>query len=156
MVPIFLSNAIMGLTASNLGKLERSVNVRVKMWSIEPFSGRAQLIASGIWSQRIQWLNQVSLWGRVRRHKVGYVMVLEPVPLINCIVLPIGWVADIELKEESSILSAWWVYWYRVLKGNLYEVPFSSLIWPNAMWDEDKEQRIAAPNDSHRQQMDGR
>jgi hypothetical protein len=47
--------------------------------------------------------------------------------------LPIGWVADIELEEELSVLSAWWVYRYRVLKGNSYEVPFLSLVWPNAM-----------------------
>ena len=102
-IPINLGNPVTGFASSYENIFERPLNVGVLVTNIEPFSEKHKLVASRIAVGRVTWSNRVSVKGLVRVGKVIKTVQLQPVSLVDGIIAPISWVANIEFKEEPAI-----------------------------------------------------
>ncbi len=65
-------------------------------------------------------------------------MELDPITLVDCVVAPIGRVANVKLKQEAAVQRARWVNGDRIVEGNPSKTPFSCIIGTNTVGDENK------------------
>ena len=63
-------------------------------------------------------------------------MKLDPIMLVDCVVAPIGRVADVKLKQEAAVQHARWVNRDRIMEGNPSKTPFSCIIGTDTVGDE--------------------
>ena len=71
-------------------------------------------------------------------------MELDPITLVDCVVAPIGRVANVKLKQEAAVQHARWVNVDRIVEGNPSKTPFSCIIGTNTVGD--KKQAIRTPD----------
>ncbi len=69
---------------------------------------------------------------------------LDSITLIDCVVAPIGRMANVKLKQEAAVQRARWINRDRIIKGNPSETPFSCIIGTNTVGD--KKQAIRTPD----------
>ena len=74
------------------------MNVGVLVTNIKPCSERHKLVTSRIAGRRVAWSNQVSVRGLVRVAKIINTVKLQPVSLVDAVIAPISWVANIEFE----------------------------------------------------------
>jgi len=78
---------------------------------------------------------------------------LNPIMLVDCIVAPVGRMANVKIKQEMAVQHARWVDGNRVTERKPCEVPFSCVISTNTVRHE--KQTIRALDDGCRDQVDG-
>ncbi len=76
---------------------------------------------------------------------------LDPITLVDCLVAPIGRMANVKLKQEAAVQRARWVNRERIIEGNPSKTPFSCIIGTNTVGD--KNQVIRTPDNGGREQM---
>ncbi len=62
-------------------------------------------------------------------------MKLDPITLVDCVVAPIGRMANVKLKQEAAVQRAKWVNRDRIIEGNPSKMPFSCIIGTNTVGD---------------------
>ena len=78
---------------------------------------------------------------------------LNPITLVDCIVAPVGRMANVKIKQETAVQRARWVDQNRITERKPCEAPFPSVISTNTVRHE--EQTIRALDDGCREQVDG-
>ncbi len=81
-------------------------------------------------------------------------MKLDPITLVDCVVAPIGRVANVKLKQEVAVQRARWVNRDRIMEGNPSKMPFLCIIGTNTVGD--KKQVIYTPDNGGCEQMNCR
>ena len=81
-------------------------------------------------------------------------MKLDPITLVDCIVAPIGRVANVELKQEAAVQRARWIDRDRIMEGNPSKMPFSCIIGTDTVGD--KKLAIHTPDNGGCEQMNCR
>ncbi len=84
--------------------------------------------------------------------KVLTTMKLDPITLVDCIVAPIGGMANVKLKQELAIQCARLINRNRISEGNPSEASFPCIIGTNTV--RDKKQTIRTIDDGCREQID--
>ncbi len=79
---------------------------------------------------------------------------LNPVMLVDCVVAPVGRMANVKIKQEAAVQRARWVDRNRITEREPCEAPFPSVISANTVRHE--KQTIRALDDGCRDQVDGR
>ncbi len=97
-VPFILGYAVACFAAVNGSKLKRTVNVCVEMGNVEPFPIGQEVVALGIGIQRVGRLIKVCVGREGGMSDILTTVELEPVILVNRIVTPICWMANVELE----------------------------------------------------------
>ncbi len=77
---------------------------------------------------------------------------LDPITLVDCVVSPIGRVANVKLNQEAAVQRARWINRDRIIEGNPSKTPFLCIICTNTVGD--KKQAIRIPDNGGREQMD--
>ncbi len=78
-------------------------------------------------------------------------MKLDPITLVDCVVVPIGRIANVKLKQEVAVQHARWANRDRIIEGNPSETPFSCTIGTNTVGD--KKQAIRTSDNGGHEQM---
>ena len=76
----------------------------------------------------ICWSNLVSLSCRLWKRKVANAVKLQAVLLVNPVVTPISWVANIKFKKEPAVKSAQRIEGHGVHESNPCKPPFPCII----------------------------
>ncbi len=97
-VPVFLRDMIMRLVATNIGKLEGTMNLCIQVGDFKPFPKKQKVVVSSIVVRRVGWTNKMCLGGKGWMFDVLPTMILNPIMLVDCIVLPIFWMANVKFK----------------------------------------------------------
>jgi hypothetical protein len=97
-VPVFLRDTITHLAATNRGELKRTTNVCIQVGDVKPFPKRQKVVVSNIAVRRIGWTNKMCLGGKGWMFDALPTMILNPITLVDCIVLPIFWMANVKFK----------------------------------------------------------
>jgi hypothetical protein len=97
-VPFILGYAVACFAAVNGSKLERTVNVCVEMGNVEPFLIGQEVVVLGVVIRRVGRSNEVRVGREGGMSDILATVELEPVTLVNRIVTPICWMANVELK----------------------------------------------------------
>ena len=79
---------------------------------------------------------------------------LNPITLVDCIVAPVGRMANVKIRQEAAVQRARWVDRNRITERKPCKAPFLSLISANTV--RHKKQTIRAFDDGCHDQMDGR
>ena len=58
---------------------------------------------------------------------------LNPITLVDCIVAPVGRMANVKIKQETAVQRARWVDRNRITERKSCEAPFSSVISTNTV-----------------------
>ncbi len=88
-VLIILRDTIASFTTSNRRELKRTMDEDIKMGDVEPFSEWVKVVAERIVIRCIGWAIWMSIRGQTRARNVLLSVVLDPITLINCIMMPI-------------------------------------------------------------------
>ena len=78
---------------------------------------------------------------------------LNPIMLVDCIVVPGGRMANVKIKQEAAVQCARWVDRNRLTEHKPCKAPFPSVISTNTV--RHKKQTIRALDDGCRDQVDG-
>ncbi len=78
---------------------------------------------------------------------------LQPVTLVDCIVLPISWVANIKFKEEPAVTCAQRIEGHQVQEHDPCKPPFPGIVV--AKLAQDKKLMIGATHDGDDKQQNG-
>ena len=78
---------------------------------------------------------------------------LNPITLVDCIVAPVGRMANVKIKQEAAVERARWVDQNRITECKPCEAPFSSVVSTDTVRHE--KQTIRALDDGCRDQVDG-
>jgi hypothetical protein len=97
-VSVFLRDTITRLAAVNRGKLKRTLNVCIQVGDVKPFLKRQKDMASSIVVGRIRWTNKMCFCGKGWMCDVLLTMILNPKALVDFIVTPICWMANVKFK----------------------------------------------------------
>jgi hypothetical protein len=96
--PVFLRDTIMRLTAASRRKLKGTMNIGIQVGNVKPFLKRQMVVASSIVVGGIGWMNKMRFGGKVWMCHVLLTMVLNPITLVDCVVMPICWMANVKFK----------------------------------------------------------
>jgi hypothetical protein len=73
------------------------------MCNIEPFPKEQKVMALSIVIKHVGWLDEVCLSGERWMSYILPSMELDPITLVDCIILPISWMEDVKLEEELAV-----------------------------------------------------
>ena len=68
---------------------QRTVDENIKMGNVEPFLEWMKVVVERIVIRCLRWTNEMSIRGQIRACNVLLSMILYPITLIDCIILPI-------------------------------------------------------------------
>ena len=108
-VPIILANTVAGFASSDGCKFEGTVNERVCVCYIQPLPKGEEIMSYGVIVRCVGWANEVCVGAQRRMQDILPTVELDPVTLIDGVVPPIGGVADVKLKQKTSVQRARWV-----------------------------------------------
>jgi hypothetical protein len=97
-VPFILGYAVACFAAVNGSKLKQTVNVCVEMGNVEPFLIGQEVVALGVVVRHVGRSNEVCVGREGGMSNILATVELEPVMLVNHIVMPICWMANVELE----------------------------------------------------------
>ncbi len=97
-IPVFLRDTITRLVAVNRGKLKGRVNVCIQVGDVKPFPKRQKVVVSSIVIGHIGWTNKMCFGGKGWMCDVLPTMIMNPIALVDCIVMPICWMANVKFK----------------------------------------------------------
>jgi hypothetical protein len=97
-VPVFLRDTITPLAAMGRDELKGNVNVCIQVGDVKPFPKRQNIVASSIVFRHIGWTNKMCFGGKGWMCDILPTMTLNPVALVDCIVRPIRWIANVKFK----------------------------------------------------------
>ncbi len=96
--PVFLRDTITHLAAVSRGKLKGTVNVCIQVGDVKPFPKRQEVMVSSIVVGLIRWMNKMFFGGKGWMCDVLPTMILNPIALADCVVMPICWMANVKFK----------------------------------------------------------
>jgi hypothetical protein len=153
-IPILLAYAVSAFAASNGSKFEGTVDECIEVCDVEPFPKMQKVMVCCIIIQCVGWTNKVCVSVEQRMKSIFPTMKLDPIMLVDCIVLPIGGMANVKLKQEAAIQCARWINRDRIIEGNPSKAPFSCIVGANTV--RDKKQTIRSLDNGGCEQMDCR
>jgi hypothetical protein len=127
-IPVSLGNTIPCFVTPNGGKIKWSMDISVHMTYIEPFPETHKFVVGGIAVGGICRSNQVSLGRQARECQVANTVKLQPISLVNRVVTPIIWVANIKFEKEPAVRSARRIEGHGFHESNPCEPPFPCIV----------------------------
>jgi hypothetical protein len=85
------------------------MDVGVQMTYIQLFSKGHEFVEGRVAVGCVGWSNQVSLQRQMRESEIINIVKLQPIPLVDSVMAPISWVANIKFEEEPAVQCARWI-----------------------------------------------
>jgi len=101
-----LALVVPAFASSDGSKLERTLDEGIKMCDVKPFPKRQKIMAFCVVVRCVRWMNKVCICGQRWVKNILATMKLDPITLVDCIVLPFGWMANVKFEKEMSIQHA--------------------------------------------------
>ncbi len=116
-VPILLAYSVSAFAASDGIKFKRTMDICICVCDVEPFPKRQEVMAFCIFVGCVGWTNKVRICGERRMKNVLTTVKLNPITLVDCIVAPVGRMANVKIKQEMAIQRARWVNRNRITES---------------------------------------
>ena len=119
------------LATLNGSKFERTMDVYIVMCDVEPAKGYGVLHNH----PKYQWMNKACVCHEGWMKDILTTIELNPITLVNCIVSPIGGMANVKFKQETSVLCARRINRDGVIECDPSEAPFPCIVCASTVGD---------------------
>jgi hypothetical protein len=97
-VPVLLAYSVSAFAASDGSKFKRTMDICICVCDVEPFSKRQEVMGFCILVGCVGWTNKVRICGERRMKNVLTTVKLNPITLVDCIVAPVGRMANVKIE----------------------------------------------------------
>ena len=97
-IPILLAYKVSAFAASDGSKFKRTMDICICVCDVKPFPKRQEVMEFCIFVGCVGWMNKMCICGERRIKNVLTTVKLNPITLVDCIVAPVGRMANVKIK----------------------------------------------------------